>query len=141
MNRDNNPIFLVFLVLLVIGVYTMDILLLVDMLPKTVDTDKSVVQLVNLRVRDKIVRAELADTSDRRTTGLMFREFMEKDSGMFFVFSSAGLHSFWMKGTKLPLDILWLDDKYIFNNWSNNALAVSHRFSKWRKLQLLCEMQ
>ena len=112
MNRDNNPIFLVFLVLLVIGVYTMDILLLVDMLPKTVDTDKSVVQLVNLRVRDKIVRAELADTPDRRTTGLMFREFMEKDSGMFFVFSSAGLHSFWMKDTKLPLDILWLDDKY-----------------------------
>jgi len=112
MNKDNNPIILVFLVLLVIGVYTMDILLLVDMLPKPVETDKSVVQFINLRVRDKLVRAELADTPERRMTGLMFREFMEKDSGMFFVFPAGGLHSFWMKDTKIPLDILWLDDRY-----------------------------
>ena len=103
---------MVFLVLLVVGVYTMDILLLVDMLPKPAYSNENLVQFVNLKARDKVVRAELADTPERRTTGLMFREFMEKDSGMFFVFPSAGLHSFWMKDTKLSLDILWLDDKY-----------------------------
>jgi len=42
--------------------------------------------------------------------GLMFRQQLEGRRGMLFVFPSSYRHSFWMKDTLIPLDILWLDD-------------------------------
>jgi uncharacterized protein len=57
---------------------------------------------------DGSVMAELAVTDDERARGLMFRERVEADQGMLFVFEEEGLHAFWMKNTLVPLDILWL---------------------------------
>lgn len=54
------------------------------------------------------VQAELADTPQKRSRGLMFRERLAPDTGMLFVFEDAGEWSFWMKNTKVALDILWL---------------------------------
>ncbi|HEY3198737.1 MAG TPA: DUF192 domain-containing protein [Nitrospirales bacterium] len=57
------------------------------------------------------IQAELADTEEKRARGLMFREHLARDRGMLFIFSEPGQWSFWMKNTKVPLDILWLDHK------------------------------
>jgi uncharacterized protein len=54
--------------------------------------------------------AEIAATLDKRTTGLMFRNNLESDRGMLFVFPEMGYWTFWMKNTLIPLDIIWLDD-------------------------------
>jgi uncharacterized membrane protein (UPF0127 family) len=54
------------------------------------------------------IMAELARTDEERARGLMFRERIRPDEGMLFVFEEEGLHSFWMKNTLVPLDILWL---------------------------------
>ena len=54
------------------------------------------------------VQAELADTPQKRARGLMLRERLASDAGMLFVFEEAGEWSFWMKNTKVALDILWL---------------------------------
>lgn len=54
------------------------------------------------------VQAELADTPQKRSRGLMFRERLAPDAGMLFVFEDAGEWSFWMKNTRVPLDILWI---------------------------------
>ncbi|MEK6604596.1 MAG: DUF192 domain-containing protein, partial [Nitrospirota bacterium] len=54
------------------------------------------------------VQAELADTPQKRSRGLMFREQMAPDAGMLFRFEEAGEWSFWMKNTKVALDILWI---------------------------------
>jgi len=54
------------------------------------------------------VQAELADTPQKRSRGLMFREQLAPDAGMLFRFEEAGEWSFWMKNTKVALDILWI---------------------------------
>lgn len=57
------------------------------------------------------IQAELADTPFKRATGLMYRDHLKKDHGMLFVFGQPHAWSFWMKNTKIALDLIWLDDK------------------------------
>ncbi|MFA5362719.1 MAG: DUF192 domain-containing protein [Candidatus Omnitrophota bacterium] len=54
------------------------------------------------------VSVELADTDALRAQGLMFRESLPGDRGMLFVFEKENLHSFWMKNTRIPLDMIWI---------------------------------
>jgi len=58
-----------------------------------------------------IIHAELADTPQKRAQGLMYREHLAKDHGMLFTFGQAQLWTFWMKNTKIPLDIIWMSEK------------------------------
>jgi len=59
---------------------------------------------------------EIASTSEELSKGLMFRENLEKNSGMLFVFPEENFHNFWMKNTLIPLDIIWINSnkKIIF---------------------------
>ncbi len=57
------------------------------------------------------IHAEIADTPLKRTVGLMYRDHLKKDHGMLFFFSQPQAWSFWMKNTKIPLDLIWLDAK------------------------------
>ena len=55
---------------------------------------------------------EIADTEPARERGLMFRESMPADHGMLFLFDDSSERTFWMKNCRMPLDILYFDDKY-----------------------------
>ena len=54
------------------------------------------------------VGVELADTEALRTQGLMFRESLAWDRGMLFVFEQEDIYGFWMKNTRIPLDMIWI---------------------------------
>lgn len=53
---------------------------------------------------------EIADTTAKRTEGLMNRSSLGGNSGMLFVFPRSGVYSFWMKNTNFSLDIIWIDE-------------------------------
>ena len=58
-----------------------------------------------------IIQAELANTPLKRAEGLMYREHLADDRGMLFTFSQAEAWVFWMKNTKIPLDLIWINEK------------------------------
>ncbi len=55
------------------------------------------------------VDIEIADTDEDRQVGLMFRRKFGDDQGMLFIFPDQNVRSFWMKNTKLSLDMLFAD--------------------------------
>ena len=58
-----------------------------------------------------VIMAELADTVEERARGLMFRPSLEKNHGMLFTFAEPQPWSFWMKNTRISLDIIWMDGR------------------------------
>lgn len=51
---------------------------------------------------------EVADTPATRATGLMFRRELAPERGMVFVFPSEDYHTFYMKNTYIPLDMIFI---------------------------------
>lgn len=70
-------------------------------------TDKK----TSIQIKGASISVELANTDTKRARGLMFRNRLEKDEGMLFIFDDERRHSFWMKNTYIPLDIIWLNSK------------------------------
>lgn len=52
---------------------------------------------------------EIADNEDSRMQGLMYRFSLPETSGMLFIFPYEEMKSFWMKNTRLSLDIIYVD--------------------------------
>ncbi len=54
------------------------------------------------------VKVEIARQPQELARGLMNRDSLAPDSGMLFVFEKPAIYNFWMKNTRIPLDIIWL---------------------------------
>ena len=57
------------------------------------------------------VRVEIADSLSEQERGLMYRTSLGEDRGMLFVYRSEQPLSFWMKNTRIPLSIAYIDSK------------------------------
>lgn len=63
---------------------------------------------------------EIADNDYKTQTGLMYRDSMEDNQGMLFIFPDAQMRSFYMKNTEIPLDILYFNsDKTLIQFYEN----------------------
>lgn len=59
---------------------------------------------------NKIFVVELATTDEERQKWLMFRESLDEDKWMLFIFDKEWYYTFWMKNTLIPLDMIWITD-------------------------------
>lgn len=62
-----------------------------------------------VRLNGETFTVEIAETPDKQALGLMFRDTMPRDHGMLFIFRNEARRSFWMKNTRIPLDIFYFD--------------------------------
>ena len=62
-----------------------------------------------VELKGKRFTVEVAESQEKQALGLMFRESMPDDHGMVFIFPAEGMRSFWMKNTRIPLDIMYFD--------------------------------
>ncbi len=51
---------------------------------------------------------EIASTEQKREQGLMYRDSLGQNQGMLFIFPQAEVQAFWMKNTRMPLDIIYI---------------------------------
>ncbi|MBF0492220.1 MAG: DUF192 domain-containing protein [Deltaproteobacteria bacterium] len=71
-----------------------------------------------------VVNAEKAQTEAELMRGLMYRQVLEKDSGMLFIFPQEQLRSFWMKNTYVDLDLIFIGgDKKITDVLRGHAFS------------------
>jgi uncharacterized membrane protein (UPF0127 family) len=64
---------------------------------------------------------EIADDPDEWALGLMFREAMPDDHGMLFIYPRETPLSYWMKNTRIPLDIMYFDADLALVSMSENT--------------------
>ena len=69
---------------------------------------------------NKSFQVELAQTDQERQQWLMYREFLEENEWMLFIFDDEWIHSFWMKNTLIPLDMIRINEI----NWENRVVDI-----------------
>lgn len=68
----------------------------------------SAVELPSVCVKEKCVHVQLAQTQSEKERGLMGVTALTDQEGMLFLWQEEGSYPFWMKGTLIPLDIVWI---------------------------------
>ncbi len=85
----------------------------------------------------RIIDIEIAETPEERTQGMMYRSFISDDMGMLFIFENSQKRQFWMKNTKVSLDILFADENlqivtiYKFTTPYSEASLPSYKEAKY----------
>ncbi|MDP3793588.1 MAG: DUF192 domain-containing protein, partial [Candidatus Uhrbacteria bacterium] len=65
-------------------------------------------RIETVEVNRKPLTLEIASTSEAIRQGLSNRDSMPLHHGMLFEMGETRRHTFWMKGMRFPLDIIWL---------------------------------
>lgn len=84
---------------------------------------------VEVKINDVILNIEIADTKAKREKGLGGRDSLASSSGMLFVFPQSQKQKFWMKGMKISLDLIYIQDGKIVDIIKNVPPPISSNVS------------
>ncbi len=89
----------------------------------------------------KRINIEIADNEYDRQVGLMFREKMDADEGMLFIFPAPDTLSFWMRNTKISLDMIFIDStKEIVTIHKNTRIESDDSYRSSKPSQYVLEV-
>lgn len=74
------------------------------------EAEQYAISLREIRIGEKTVYAQVADTDVAQGKGLSGQPSLNDDSAMLFVFKKPQQAYFWMKGMRFAIDILWIKD-------------------------------
>ncbi len=69
----------------------------------TLKSDKATVQIKDIKFSTEVV-----ENDEDKQIGLSKYDDLKNEDAMLFVFEDEGIHPFWMKGMKFPIDIIYL---------------------------------
>lgn len=93
---------------------------------------KPVTKQITLDNKTKI-DVEVARTSEERSKGLSNRDSLSQNSGMVFVFTKDSKPTFWMKETKISLDIIWIDNDKVIGIEKNVPTELGKKDSELKR--------
>ena len=88
--------------------------------------DNSIITLQHINSSSTLT-LEVASTTQKTESGLMFRTHLDANTGMLFIFSQETDLTFWMKDTPISLDMIFLDKSLkvttIYSNTKPNQIS------------------
>jgi uncharacterized protein len=63
---------------------------------------------VEINIGESVIMTEVVETATDQRRGLGYRDSLEQNKGMLFVYDKPGVRSFWMKGMRFAIDIIWI---------------------------------
>ena len=94
-----------------------------------------------IQIGGQTLQLELARTPKTRETGLMYRDSLPKGEGMIFVFENPQPQRFWMKNTRIPLDIGYFSaDGRLKEVYRGRPFDLSGMPSRAKDLQFVVEL-
>ena len=79
-------------------------------MPSEVKLEQVNFPLGTIKLDEKFLEVQIADTEPRKVRGLMFQDTLPYDQGMLFVFDEPGQKSMWMLNMQFHLDLIWFDE-------------------------------
>jgi uncharacterized protein len=87
------------------------------------------------------LKVEVADTDESRTRGLMFRDKLDENSGMLFIFTDETIREFWMMNTYISLNIAYISRSGLINEiYYMRPLDISVRYPSQRTAMYALEV-
>lgn len=104
--------------LVLIGVCTA-VVMLPQMAVSNEENPQENLPVTEMRIGNKKYTLEVASTSKQAEVGLMYRTILPENSGMLFRFAETRPVAFWMKNTRIPLDMLFIQ--------SGKVVRITHQ--------------
>lgn len=78
-----------------------------------------------IEIKGQRYTVEVADTHEKRNRGLMHRDQLAEGTGMLFLHDREQPLAYWMKNTRIPLDIFYFDSQRRLVSVSRNVPPCS----------------
>ena len=119
-------IFLAIVACLVIIAFLLETPKVIKTLPVGIEKGTPELNTGRIKIDGILFNVDVADTKEEREKGLSGRKYLDRNSGMLFVFPDNGNHGIWMKDMNFPIDIIWISENFHIVDIKRDATPDSY---------------